>query len=197
MVGMDRRARGSRREDILAHSLALFAEHGPHQVSTRQIAQAVGISQPSLYAHFPSRDAIGVELCCRAFDDLHDRMEATARTERKPAARIREIGRTYIRFGLENEAAYRVAFMLEMPSEDGQQSRVLAAGLRAFGVLRSAFDALPLAPSEREIAAQSAWAAMHGLVSLLLARPQFPFADRAALIEAQLGRIWPDEARPR
>ena len=144
--------RGARREDILAHSLALFAEHGPHQVSTRQIAQAVGISQPSLYAHFPSRDAIGVELCCRAFDHLHDRMQATAEAIAEPAGRIREIGRTYIGFGLENEAAYRVAFMLEMPSEDGEQSRVLAAGLRAFGVLRSAFDALPLAPDQRDLA---------------------------------------------
>jgi AcrR family transcriptional regulator len=185
----DRRARGSKREEILDHALALFIEHGMHQVSTRRIAEAVGISQPSLYAHFPTRDAIAVELCCRAFDDLHDRLEATSRAEADPRARIHRLGRTYIDFGLRHEAAYRVAFMLELPAEHtAEKTRVVDAGVRAFGVLRRAFDDLAPGADAAELAAQCAWASMHGLVSLLLARPDFPFIDREMLIEAQLAR---------
>lgn len=186
---LDGRARGSKREEILDHALALFVEHGMHQVSTRRIAEAVGISQPSLYAHFPTRDAIAVELCCRAFDELRGRLEAAAEAEDDPRARIRRLGRTYIDFGLRNEAAYRVAFMLELPAEHtAEKSRVLEAGVRAFAVLRRAFDDLAPDAGAAELAAQCAWASMHGLVSLLLARPDFPFLDRETLIETHLSR---------
>jgi AcrR family transcriptional regulator len=192
MIKQDLRSRGSRREHILDCALGLFAEHGLHNVSTRQIAQATGISQPSLYAHFPTRDAIAVELCCRAFETLQDQLEAASQSTVDPINRIRAIARTYIEFGLRNEAAYRVAFMLDMPAEHvDENSRVLAAGVAAFGVLQRAFDDLESGAERSQLAAQSAWASMHGLVSLLFARPQFPFADRQQLIETHLQRIAP------
>jgi AcrR family transcriptional regulator len=170
----------------------LFAEHGLHNVSTRQIAQAAGISQPSLYAHFPTRDAIAVELCCRAFETLQDQLECASQSTADPIDRIRTIARTYIDFGLRNEAAYRVAFMLDMPAEHvDENSRVLAAGVAAFGVLQRAFEDLENGAEQGELDAQSAWASMHGLVSLLIVRPQFPFAEREQLIEAHLQRIAP------
>ena len=65
-----RKAKGQgaeRREEILAAALKLFTEFGLYAVSTRQIAQAVGISQPTLYAYFPTKDDIGRELHGRAF----------------------------------------------------------------------------------------------------------------------------------
>jgi AcrR family transcriptional regulator len=187
MASDDQRSRGSRREHILDCALALFVEHGLHNVSTRMIAKASGISQPSLYAHFPTRDAIAVELCCRAFDELHDQLEQSYRSTPDALEKVRRIGRTYIEFGLRNEAAYRVAFMLEMPVEHvDENSRVLAAGVRAFGVLQDAFRESLSDPGEVQIAAQSAWASMHGLVSLLIARPEFPFFDHRLLIEAHI-----------
>ena len=47
---------GERRQEILDAALALYAERGVLGVSTREIAAAVGISQPALYAHFRSLD---------------------------------------------------------------------------------------------------------------------------------------------
>ena len=52
-----RKAKGAgpeRREEILAAALRLFGQYGLYGVSTRQIAQAVGVSQPTLYAYFAS-----------------------------------------------------------------------------------------------------------------------------------------------
>ncbi|GAB3205514.1 TetR/AcrR family transcriptional regulator [Marinactinospora thermotolerans] len=46
------------RERILRESSRLFAEKGYHGASTRDIAAAVGIRQPSLFHHFPSKRAI-------------------------------------------------------------------------------------------------------------------------------------------
>ena len=43
---------------ILEKALELFSEHGYDSVSVGEIAKAVGIKAPSLYNHFPSKQAI-------------------------------------------------------------------------------------------------------------------------------------------
>lgn len=49
---------GTTRERILFAAADLFARRGYHATTTREIADAVGIRQPSLFHHFPSKDAI-------------------------------------------------------------------------------------------------------------------------------------------
>jgi len=44
-----------RRGAILAASIRLFAERGFRGVTTRELAAAVGVSEPVLYQHFPSK----------------------------------------------------------------------------------------------------------------------------------------------
>jgi AcrR family transcriptional regulator len=182
---------GGRREQILHVALDLFGAHGIEHVTTRQIAQAVGISQPSLYAHFRSLDEIAVELCCRAFDLLYDRARAAADGTTDAERRLYDIGREYIRFGLEHSAAYRVAFMIEPTNQTAEQkARALAAGHRAFGVLLDACAAARESDDATTHAlAQSMWASVHGLVALLLAREHFPWVEREALIETHLRRV--------
>ena len=184
-----RETSGHRREQILDEAQKLFVAHGLHDVTTRRIAAAVGISQPSLYAHFPTREAIAVELCCRAFGYLQQRLDAARAQPGSRAEQLRRLGREYIDFGLAHESAYRVAFMLDLPPEAAPEKHlVLAAGLRAFAVLRSVFDGV--ADAERaDMLAQSSWASLHGLVSLMLARREFPWVDRERLIEDHLARL--------
>lgn len=181
-----------RREEILAAALRLFAQYGLYGVSTRQIAAAVGISQPTLYAYFPSKHDIAVELHERAFQELHARLVAgigEMGTREGFAARLR----IYIDFGLENPDAYRMAFMLEdslgrLRRHD--EGAVPPGGHAAFGVMRSsvqAFHALGVARTDDpERLAQSLWAAIHGLVALLIARPDFPWIEREALINGHI-----------
>jgi AcrR family transcriptional regulator len=57
------------RERILAEAAELFAVRGYGATSTRDIADAVGIRQPSLFHHFASKAAILAELLDRSLDD--------------------------------------------------------------------------------------------------------------------------------
>lgn len=181
---------GNRREQILDASLALFARYGIGGVTTRMIAECVGISQPSLYAHFANSHDIATELCCRAFGRLQERMEAAVYGEDDPRDKLLRLGREYVRFGLEEPAMYRVAFMIDQPDGDAQASPVLGAGLKAFGVLLVLFhEVLGTHGVSTDAMAQSTWASMHGLVALLLVRHEFPWADRDELVELHLRRL--------
>ena len=52
----------STRERILREASILFTQHGYFGTSTRDIAGAVGIRQPSLFHHFDNKAAIAEEL---------------------------------------------------------------------------------------------------------------------------------------
>ena len=71
--------RWPRRELILLHAARLFAVRGYHGTSTREIAAAVGVRQPSLFHHFPSKLAIVEALLAFDLDLPH----AYARTLRE------------------------------------------------------------------------------------------------------------------
>jgi AcrR family transcriptional regulator len=168
-----------------------------HAVTTRQIASAVGISQPSLYAFFPNKQALEAEVCTRAFEELTTRITTGLAALKRGSSDIYKLGRIYVDFGLAHPDAYRLAFMVEKPDLAGATSSgddpVLEAGLKAFLLLREAVGltvgaGLPL--QELELLAQSQWAALHGLVSLLLARPNFPWKKRNRLIEFHLTRVF-------
>ncbi len=196
MIEPIRRARtGERREQILAVALRLFGERGAGNVTTRQIAEAVGISQPSLYAHFASADAIAEELCVRSFETLQARFSAMAAEYPDPWQRVDMLGRAYIEFGIENPDMYRIAFMPTRESgpppgmtfDLAAHDPGLAAGLRAFGSLRDTIAEIRGRDDAHvDVIAQAIWALVHGLTSLLISKPYFPWAEREALVEALL-----------
>ncbi|MDH5373601.1 MAG: TetR/AcrR family transcriptional regulator [Acidimicrobiia bacterium] len=65
------------RERILREASRLFAIKGYHGTSTREIAEAVEIRQPSLFHHFPSKATIMGEL----IDASNDEAAAVARQQ--------------------------------------------------------------------------------------------------------------------
>jgi AcrR family transcriptional regulator len=76
------------RERILREASRLFAVRGYYGGSTRDIAAAVGIRQPSLFHHFPSKQAIFQELLTYSLDDSAIAAEYLARAEGSAPARL-------------------------------------------------------------------------------------------------------------
>lgn len=62
--------KADRRARLLAEAAALFARRGFAAVTTVEIGEAVGMSGPALYRHFPSKDAILAELLVDASERL-------------------------------------------------------------------------------------------------------------------------------
>ena len=63
-----RPSRWATRDRILLEASRLFATHGFRGASTRQIAELVGIRQPSLFKHFASKRAMLAELAVYDMD---------------------------------------------------------------------------------------------------------------------------------
>jgi AcrR family transcriptional regulator len=185
-----RRLKGAdRRDEILNAASALYISFGPSRTTTRQIAEAVGISQPSLYAHFPTKEALSHALAARAFSFLEARMDRVERLSLSPQERLTVLITGYIAFALEESAAYKIAFMVDL-ALDHEQIKTFQqdTGLRSFHIFAQKIGELQAESYVRagptDVVAQSIWAAMHGLCALLLARPQFPWVDLDQLIGA-------------
>lgn len=59
------------RERLLQQGMRLVLAHGYATVSTRQICAAAGVTQPSLYHHFGSKDGLYVAVIQRWFETVH------------------------------------------------------------------------------------------------------------------------------
>lgn len=192
-----RKAKGQgaeRREEILAAALNLFTEFGPYAVSTRQIAQAVGISQPTLYAYFPTKDDIGRELHGRAFALLARSLADGNGGPIETPECLMQMLRIYIDFGLKHPQMYQIAFMSEsvqIKASWKSQDVALSPEIQStygvlFGELAELHGRGLTIDVEPSALTQSVWSSMHGLVSLLIAKPGFPWVERELLISSHL-----------
>jgi AcrR family transcriptional regulator len=64
-TGPRERQRAATRERLYVAALAAFRRRGFERASVSEIARAAGVSRPSFYAHFPTRDHVLYELVWR------------------------------------------------------------------------------------------------------------------------------------
>ena len=50
-----RKTAQERKAEIVTVAIRLAGEHGPDRVTTQQLADAIGISQPAIFRHFPTK----------------------------------------------------------------------------------------------------------------------------------------------
>ncbi len=108
----NRRGEGGRLgADILAAATSLLEETGSEEaVTLRAVARAVGIAAPSIYAHFPDRDAIVDAIVDEAFGELDDAITAAFDTETDPLRRLSAGAAAYLRFAEQRPHRYRLLF---------------------------------------------------------------------------------------
>lgn len=135
---------------ILRAALSLFARHGYHATSVRDIAEAVGIKAPSLYAHFASKDEILARLVLIGHRSLLEEMQrALLETGNDPVAQTRALVRVHVRAHVTYPmlAIVTTDEMHNLPAELAaaavalrQQGELLAASVAMRGVEAGVFD---------------------------------------------------------
>ncbi|MGH9129906.1 MAG: TetR/AcrR family transcriptional regulator [Acidimicrobiales bacterium] len=180
--GWGRRSRAPRgqggrlRQEILEATERLLLETGDQDaVSIRAVAESVGISPPSIYMHFSDKLELIFAVCQRHLDDLDRLLSEAAAGVTDPVEALRRRGRAYVGFGLDQPEVYRILFMIRPTASppDWLHSRLLesAAFLHTLEVVQAALDAGAIQTGPAELVAVGLWAAIHGLTSLLIAKP--------------------------
>lgn len=184
-----------RHGEILAAAKALFVSEGYETVTTRKLAERVGLSQTGLYVYFKSKEEILEALCTATFQELTRRFRDTVAGTRLDLGLLRRLIAGYVAFALENPDEYQLTFMVSHATLKSPHNKDLdqpfekqGPGLQAYLAFREQVARLVEAGLVRRIdvnvATQTIWVACHGLAALLIARPEFPWADRKHLIDA-------------
>jgi AcrR family transcriptional regulator len=178
------------REEILEATERLLLETGSEEaVSIRAVARATGVTAPSIYRHFEDKTHLLFEVCARHFALLDEAIEAAVVGIDDPVLAMQARGKAYVRFGIEHPEHYRIMFMGPAYATPDQWSDLLATGSFAnlVGGIQAVVDAGAMPePDDVVTAALHVWANIHGLTSLLVARPTMPWPELDAFIDEHL-----------
>lgn len=171
-----------RRAEILRAAERIFVVEGYEGATIRKIADEVGVSSTCLYMHFRDKDQILLEICTAAMEELLSiNTEITARPI-DPVERVRMMLNAYIDFALKHPNAYRLVFCSSPLAASMQKQEVtLDLGDQCYqrfsGAVREISAQGRLKIGDPRTVPQALWAACHGLVALMLTKPQFDWAD--------------------
>jgi AcrR family transcriptional regulator len=177
------------REDILNAASELFVQEGGEEgVTIRAVAAAVGVSPPSVYLHFADKDELIFAVCQSLFAQLTAALEAAVAGIDDPFDSCKARATAYVRFGLEHPEHYRVLFMhppQHHPEGFGPEEIKASAAfeslvaemeaMMATGLLREGLDPYMLAIE--------AWTSVHGITSLVISHPDFPWPGVDAFLD--------------
>ena len=93
---MPRTTAVSRRRDVLDAAIAEFAQHGYHAASTTAIARRAGISQPYIYALFPSKKQLFLAAHSRVVERIRDAFAQAADGAQGPGDALRRMGGAFL-----------------------------------------------------------------------------------------------------
>ncbi|HXG94855.1 MAG TPA: TetR/AcrR family transcriptional regulator [Blastocatellia bacterium] len=177
------------RQDILDAARELFVEEGYENVSMRRIAEKIEYSPTTIYLYFEDKAALLFAICEETFAKLAKKLENIMQQYADPIEALERGCRAYVEFGLKNPNHYRVTFMLQPDRKFGAEHylREGSMGMRAYDRLRECVYACiregKLREKDVDAVSQAIWACNHGITSLLITKPDFPWAGKNRLID--------------
>jgi AcrR family transcriptional regulator len=179
-------------EILLAAEKLLIDTANAEAVSIRAVADAVGVTAPTIYRHFADKDALIHAVCSMGFQRFDAILQAAMAKATDPLDAILRCGDAYVRFGLDNPGHYRVLFMDAFEDHVPTSWDADDPGMNAFrglvAVCQQCIDAgYSTIPDAIEMAVLI-WSLVHGFVSLRIAKSALPWPDVGRQYE-QLSRV--------
>lgn len=156
------RHRADRESRIVAVARALAERDGWAAVTIRRLAEEIEHSQPVLYSHFSSRDAIVGAVALEGFGELGPLLRAAAAGGAGPRAAFAAVADRYLGFARAQPALYEAMFVLPtgLAFATSDTPPALSATFDALAAVVEPFCA------DRDTGTETAWAALHGLAAL-------------------------------
>jgi AcrR family transcriptional regulator len=171
------------RTQILDAAREIFVHDGYQSFSMRKLAQRIEYSPGSIYLYFKNKQELFDCLVEESFEQLLKALQ-TIQSQPEPDAvkQLKKGLRTYVDFGLRCPNHYKFAFLLRTVDTKRPWKPHPAFDV-ARQMVRRCVQEKRFLPVDIETTAQALWAASHGVTSLLLQRPTFPWVAKDRLIQ--------------
>jgi AcrR family transcriptional regulator len=176
------RRRAQLRIEIIQAAGVAFASRGYEQFSIRKLAAELGCAPGTLYLYFCDKDDLLRAVVEESFAGLLKTLQAIA-PGHDPLASLRAKLRAYIEFGLRNPDHYKCAFVLQGSTTRKRSSNPHPAFSEMLDSVRRCVETGVFGPVDIDLTSQVLWACIHGITSLLISRPTFPWVDKNELID--------------
>lgn len=140
-----RKSAEARRAEIVEAALRLAAEIGPDRLTTERLAAEIGLSQPGIFRHFPTKADIWKAVAAHIAGMLRENAVRHAGDEGEPAERVQNLVVRQLRFLAATPAIPAILFSRELHA-DNEELRSFFVGLMAN--LQQHFSALIAAEME-------------------------------------------------
>src|SRR3954470_14050099 len=162
---------GNLKEALLQAALDLIAQKGAAGFTFADAARMAGVSPAAPYRHFRDRDELLSSIAQRGFEQFEAMLTQPWHDGRpNTVTAFERLGRAYLAFARNEPAFYSAMFESGIPAD--ANPALMAAGERAFGVIRAAAERLAamtppgVARPPALMMALHIWSLSHGIASL-------------------------------
>lgn len=113
------------RTNILNKALQLFYEKGYDTIGVQEIADAVGVTKPTLYHYFGSKYGLLEAVTMAGYIPLRDRMAEAAVYAGDLPVNLERLTKAYFDFCSDNEAYYKLMMAMMYSAEESDTYRVI------------------------------------------------------------------------
>lgn len=156
------RDRAARRELITTVARAVAEREGWEAVTTRRLSTEIEYSQPVIYKHFASLEAITDAVALQGFQELAEALRE-ARRAADPTGAVEAVAYRYVAFANEAPALYEAMFSRSSRLPFGGYSPTALSA--AFAEVRAAVQSRA-GNDDVDLLTEVFWGALHGLVAL-------------------------------
>ena len=186
------RGQGERlRDDIIEAASRLLADPAAPPLTLRAVAREAGVAATSVYLHFDDIQSLVLAVADRRFGELVQLQDDARSGGADPCQRVRAGCLAYCEFGLMYQGHYQVMFANPLPLPEDMTPDQFP-GWKAFQQLMGAVaECIGAEPGDQRafFTAQLIWQQLHGIVSLRISRPRFPWPPLAETVNQAVDRL--------
>lgn len=166
------------RDELLDAAEVLLRERGDESlVSVNDVVGAVGVTPPSLYAHFADKATLFVEVHARLMASFGDHLASSSAGIADPVEQLRARGHAYLEFARTHPDSYRALFMSSAAANAGDDLPEQLMTTTSYADLLTNVEAcieagdIHVAPEQADLVSRTIWALVHGIASMAITMP--------------------------
>lgn len=175
------------RREILNSARELFIDDGYEKFSMRRLAEKIDYSPTTIYLYFKGKDDLLLAICEEVAEQFLTRMSHIRSVQSNPYEALRQAMLYLVEFAFNNPNHYKI-FFLTRPNVYGTQEEFMKRESMARNsyfefrkIVQVCIIAGKLRPMDIDVLTQVLATAPHGLITMMLYRSSFPWADRRVL----------------